>query len=113
MINIWNRTDCCEERLGDFYVLVSSQPFTSTNLATTLAQPGVYRYRFTGSLNAATAIPVYTQGRYVRVQLSGTNNLSLAEVEVLTKRPSRVKRQIGTLPVGKSPKGNTVAPSKK
>jgi len=120
MINIWNRTDCCGERLGDFYVLVSSQPFTSMNRATTLAQPGVYRYRFTGSLNAATAIPVHAQGRYVRVQLSGTNNLSLAEVEVLTKRTSRVKRQVGTLPGSKfskgstvAPKGNTVAPTKK
>ncbi|HZG54317.1 MAG TPA: Ig-like domain-containing protein, partial [Pyrinomonadaceae bacterium] len=113
LINIWNRTDCCGDRLGDFYVLVSPQPFTSMNLAATLAQPGVYRYRFTGSLNAATAIPVYTQGRYVRVQLSGTNNLSLAEVEVLTRRTSRVKGQVNTLPGRKTPKGNAVAPSKK
>lgn len=113
MINIWNRTDCCGDRLGDFYVLVSPQPFTSMNLAATLAQPGVRRYRFIGALGAATAIPVYAQGRYVRVQLSGTNNLSLAEVEVLTKRASRVKRQVGILPGGKSLKGQTVAPSKK
>ena len=31
-IFVWNRTDCCAERLVDFYVLVSDQPFVSQGL---------------------------------------------------------------------------------
>src|SRR6266851_5266458 len=36
----------------------------------------------TGYPNASTTITLNTQGRYVRVQLSGTNYLALAEVQV-------------------------------
>ena len=81
-VKVWNRTDCCPERLSDFYVLVSDAPFTSTDLSATLSQPGVSNYFVAGIGGRPSQVTVGRSGRYVRVQLSGTNYLSLAEVEV-------------------------------
>jgi hypothetical protein len=82
-INLWNRTDCCPERFSNFYVLVSNDPFTSTNLSATLNQPGVSSYYVPESAVSPTMVAVLRTGRYVRVQLVGSNYLSIAEVEVL------------------------------
>lgn len=76
-IKVWNRTDCCGERLSNFYVLVSDQPITS------LGQAGVWNNYVAGQAGWPSTIPVGRTGRYVRIQLSGSNWLSLAEVEVL------------------------------
>ena len=81
-VRVWNRTDCCGERLSDFYVFVSDSPFESTDLAATQSQAGVTAYHTAGQGGTPTALPVSRTGRYVRVQLAGTNYLSLAEVEV-------------------------------
>ena len=81
-INVWNRADCCAERLSNFYVFVSDQPFTSTNLSTTLGQPGVSAYYIAGQAGTPSAFQPGRTGRYLRVQLTGTNYLSLAEFEV-------------------------------
>ncbi|HEX8745693.1 MAG TPA: discoidin domain-containing protein, partial [Pyrinomonadaceae bacterium] len=81
-IKLWNRTDCCSERLSNFYVLVSDAPFTSSDLQTTLKQPGVWSYYTAGNAGAVATLPVNRTGRYVRVQLNGTGVLSLAEAEV-------------------------------
>jgi hypothetical protein len=82
-VNVWNRSDCCPERLSNFYILVSDQPFASANLASVLSQPGVTGYYIAGQGGYPTAQTIQRTGRYVRVQLTGTNYLSLAEVEVL------------------------------
>jgi alpha-L-fucosidase 2 len=82
-IAIWNRTDsCCAARLTDFHVLVSDEPFASGSLEEVLAQPGVWSFHVPGRGGAPTTIDVGRTGRYVRVQLTGTNPLSLAEVQV-------------------------------
>jgi F5/8 type C domain len=86
-VNIWNRTDCCSDRLSNFYVLVSDDPFTSTDLATTLNQPGVLSFYVAGIAGSPSAIPIVRSGRYVRVQLAGTNYLGLAEVQVMGHLP--------------------------
>ncbi len=83
-ITIRNRTDCCSNRLSDFYVLVSDAPFTSTSLSTTLNQPGVSAFFTAGTAAEETNIAVNRTGRYVRVQLNGTGILSLAEVQVFS-----------------------------
>ena len=81
-IEVWNRTDCCSARLANFYVFVSDQPFTSTDPVATQAQAGVSSF-FVASLSGLSAtVTVNRTGRYVRIQLTGTNYLSLAEVEV-------------------------------
>jgi hypothetical protein len=82
-IKVWNRTDCCGERLSNFYVLVSSAPFASTDLNSTLSQPGVSAFPAPSQAGTPTTITVGKPGRFVRVQLVGTNYLSLAEVEVI------------------------------
>jgi RHS repeat-associated protein len=82
-INIWNRTDCCSDRLTDYWVFVSDQPFLATDTPATLqSRVGTWSSHQTTAPNPSTAITVGAEGRYVRVQLSGTNNLSLAEVQV-------------------------------
>jgi hyaluronoglucosaminidase len=86
-VHLWNRTDCCSERLSDSYVLISSEPFTSDSLAETLAQPGVTAFHEPSTAGTPTSIfadHLDLTGRYVRVQLVGNAPLSLAEVEVLS-----------------------------
>jgi NedA-like, galactose-binding domain len=78
VVKLWNRTDCCSDRLGNFHVLVSNNPFSSTDLAATINQAGVSNYYTSGAVGLAKEIGVYRSGRYVRVQLAGDNFLSLA-----------------------------------
>jgi large repetitive protein len=83
-INIWNRTDsCCVARLTNFYVFVSNVPFTSKVLATTQAQSGVGSFLTSGTAGRPSTIAINRSGRYLRIQLAGTNTLSLAEVEAM------------------------------
>jgi hypothetical protein len=82
LIKIWNRTDCCGERLNNFYVMVSERPFHSSNLNNNLAQPGTWSFHHDGTAGRTTEVRANTHGRYVRIQLEGTNFLQLAEVEV-------------------------------
>jgi RHS repeat-associated protein len=81
-IKIWNRVES-PERLTNFYVFVSDVPFTSTNLTTTINQAGVSSYQTTGQCGFPTELTINRTGRYIRVQLAGTNYLSIAEVQVL------------------------------
>jgi hypothetical protein len=82
LIKIWNRTDCCSERLSNFHVMVSERPFSSSNLNDSLSQSGIWSSHNSGKAGRTTEIKVNAQGRYVRIQLAGTNWLQLAEVEV-------------------------------
>ncbi len=82
-IVIWSRTDCCQSRLSDFHVLVSVDPFSSKDLSSTISQSGVVNIFRQGQAAEQNAIPVLANGRYVRVQLSGKNFLSMAEVQVM------------------------------
>jgi len=82
---LWNRTDCCGERLTSFWVFVSDTPFPAGDLSTLLRDGRVWRYESRGPAGARTRIAVGRQGRYVRVQLAGSAPLSLAEVEVFGK----------------------------
>jgi YVTN family beta-propeller protein len=85
-IRLWNRTDCCAARLSDFNVLVSSVPFASQALGVTQAQTGVTDFPVDGTAGRQTDITVNNPGRYIRVQLRGTNALQLAEVQVFGSR---------------------------
>ena len=82
-IRLWNRTDCCSDRLSNFHVLVSDNPFTSTDLQSTINQAGVADYYYQGAVGQNIEFNIGRTGRYVRVQLAGTNFLSLAEVQVM------------------------------
>jgi len=82
-IVIWNRTDCCGSRLGDYWVFVSDTPFAAGDTPAILqSRAGTWSSHQTIAPNPSSVIATGAQGRYVRVQLSGTNYLSLAEVQV-------------------------------
>jgi alpha-L-fucosidase 2 len=81
-ISVWNRTDCCADALTNFYVFVSDEPFTSTDLVATQNQAGVSSYQVPGQGGTPTTVNANRTGRYVRVQLAGVERLSLAEVQV-------------------------------
>jgi F5/8 type C domain/Bacterial Ig-like domain (group 1)/Domain of unknown function DUF11 len=83
-VTIFNRTDCCGTRLSDYWVFVSDTPFLATDTpATLLARSApTFGSHQTTAPNPSVTIPIGAQGRYVRVQLTGANYLSLAEVQV-------------------------------
>ena len=73
-VDVFNRTDCCSERLAAFYVFISPQPFVNLPTADQVNQPGVI----------STFNQIST--RYLRIQLKDRGApqiLSLAEVKVL------------------------------
>ena len=89
-IVVWNRTDCCGSRLGDYWVYVSDTPFFLSDTPITLQnRAGVFSSHQTTAPNPSTTIAVGIQGRYVRVQLNTSNYLSLAEVQVFSGQPGQ------------------------
>jgi hypothetical protein len=83
-IVVWNRTDCCGTRLGDYWVFVSDTPFLPTDTPAMLQfRAGTWGNHQTSAPNSSTTVAVGAQGRYVRVQLTGAGYLSLAEVQVI------------------------------
>ncbi len=85
-IQIWNRTDCCSERLSNAYVMVSNTPFPSnTNLSESLSNS-----TFTTQLGNTTGqiqinIPVSITGRYIRLQMAGNMSgryINIGELQV-------------------------------
>ncbi|MEM7132887.1 MAG: SdrD B-like domain-containing protein [Chloroflexota bacterium] len=89
-IRLWNRTDCCGDRLQNFHVFVSDVPFSSTNLNTTLNQAGVDSQQVTTQPNPSVELTFNRTGRYIRVQQAGTSVLSLAEVQVFAEVPENL-----------------------
>ncbi|MEZ4730049.1 MAG: discoidin domain-containing protein [Caldilineaceae bacterium] len=81
-IQLWNRTDCRASRLANFYVFVSATDMAGRSLNSLRNDATVWRYQVTGQAPSKLTIPAAVNGRYVRVQLAGTNYLSLAEVQV-------------------------------
>lgn len=81
-VKLYNRTDCCSERLSNYSVFVSDVPFESESVEAIRTQAGVSEYSFTSAPNPTELISVIRSGRYVRVQLHNSGFLSLAEVQV-------------------------------
>ena len=77
-IKIYNRTNCCTTRLSNFNVIVYDDS-------------GRITYNRTYSSTPSPLLTVNTGGvvgKHVRIQLNGTNFLSLAEVEVYGEKTS-------------------------
>ena len=82
-ITLWKRLDSYAiNRLTNFYVFVSDDPFSSTNPTTTSSQSGVQATYHSGVASSESDFTINRTGRYVRVQLTGTQYLQLAEVQV-------------------------------
>jgi site-specific DNA-adenine methylase len=76
-IIIYNRTDCCADRLSNYQVSISDKADFSTH---------TYQQDFHVAPNPKKIIQLNAsgkQGRYVRIQLLDKNYLSLAEVQVM------------------------------
>ncbi len=76
-IIIYNRTDCCVDRLSNYQVSISDKADFSTH---------TYQQDFHVTPNPKKIIQLNgsdKQGRYVRIQLLDKNYLSLAEVQVI------------------------------
>lgn len=101
-IRIWNRTDCCRDRLGDYWVFVSDIPFLASDTAILLrSRPATWsQINFTPNPNS-TIKTGGVRGRYIRVQLGGTqpvaeSYLSLAEVEVFPSDKPQAVNSLNT-----------------
>ncbi|MEU7895914.1 alpha-L-fucosidase [Nonomuraea sp. NPDC049152] len=84
-VDVWNRLDCCADRLKDFWVMASDQPFTSDDLDQARTAPGVTAVHVSAQAGSPSKIklPDGTRGRHVRIQLASPSNpLSLAEIQV-------------------------------
>ncbi|MFJ2738724.1 alpha-L-fucosidase [Streptomyces sp. NPDC087440] len=93
---LWNRTDCCSDRLADFWVLTSEQPITADGLDEARQTPGVRAQHVSGLSAASVTVSLTGKTRYLRVQRAGSGHLSLAEVQVYGQEvvaPSAAARQ--------------------
>jgi hypothetical protein len=81
-IQLWNRLDCCQERLSTIYVLVSEQPFASSKLYPNCSRPGVASFFIPGQVGTTMIVPVNRRGRYVRIQRLQPGYVALSQVEV-------------------------------
>ncbi len=105
-IHLHNRSDCCEDRLSNFHVLVSDTPFASQALTPTLSQPGVTDFAYPGIAGGETIITATRTARFVRIQLQSANFLHLAEVRVFgSSAPAASPTPTSTLTPTSSPPG--------
>ena len=84
-VEIYNRTDCCQDPLTPFMLMVSDNEIADADMSATDAQvtPGVMRTTVNGPVQNVYYVPVNRSGRYVRVALVNQNYLHMAEVRVL------------------------------
>jgi len=95
-LRLWNRADCCAERLSNFYVLASESPMAGRTLASLLSDPLVASMQVAGAAPLTQLVSLATaRARYVRVQLASTNFLQLAEVEVFGRLASNRAPTLG------------------
>ena len=70
-VQLWNRTDSgYTDRLRDFYVMVSDQPFATDDANALRNNTTVWKKFVYDQAGRPTVVPVDGYGRYVRVQLS-------------------------------------------
>ncbi len=83
-IRLWNRADCCSNRMKNMSIFVSDQPI-ATSLASAQAS-GAASFSLAGEVGRPSTIAVNLEGRYVRIFNGGTS-LHLAEVEIMAVGP--------------------------
>lgn len=97
---LWNQTDCCGERLHDFYIFASDSNLSGRSLMDILDDPAVDRVYSAGVYSTTAPISITKEirsnSRYVRIQAATSETLGLAEVQVLAPLlpPSSAPTQI-------------------
>lgn len=104
-IVIWNRTDCCWERLKNYYVMLSETPITSNSTTKNVVSKGSFS---ANTPNVTTNFGVNgKKGRFIRIfTQNGTMPLSLAEVQVFAKEKANSASNVQKLPEAKSLENN-------
>lgn len=93
-VKIFNRTDCCQDRLDNFNIWVTEQPKDQITSRLTAFVEGEKKFD-NGVLSKSFPAPRPFLGRYVRVDLNGHNNFNIAEVQVFG-------REVGNIVIGDS-----------
>lgn len=109
-VRIWNRVDCCGNRLRDFWVFISPNPFSPRETVQDILKRSDVWKRPGVRPNPSIRIKADgTRGRYVRIQLAGTHAIeeayiSMAEVEVFSTAagatPGARQKPAGFKPIG-------------
>jgi hypothetical protein len=87
-LRIWNRTDCCADRLRNYWILISETPFADSETPKTMSgKPGVWSWFGSTPDHTTTIFTGGARGRYVRLQFDDDEYvpdryLSVAEIEV-------------------------------
>ncbi|MEM7134023.1 MAG: putative Ig domain-containing protein [Chloroflexota bacterium] len=89
-ISLWNRSDCCIDRLRNFYILISDVPFISQDLDEARNQADVTEIFVPSQVNGRQQFDVGRTGRYVRIQKADNGILSLAEVQISGRREREI-----------------------
>jgi hypothetical protein len=103
-IKVWNRTDCCQQRLDNFWTFVSDAPFGDADTADVLKVRAGTWGRQNFAPRRFVEIPAdKVSGRYVRVQLPGSAEpdnafLHIAELEVFPPSPDGAVQGVGAPP---------------
>lgn len=89
-IELWNRTDCCGQRLGNYRVFVSDQPLSSADLNGAIQEANnsngnILMINHPGENGRKKDFVINRTARYIRVQLNGRDYLSLAEVRIVPR----------------------------
>ncbi len=88
-----SRTDG-QHALEDYWLLIRDVPFGSANLGAAASEPGVTAIEITGTTVVSETIPVNRTGRYVRVQMSNVDVLSLAEFQIFSLNAADLARVV-------------------
>ena len=85
-IEIWNRTDCCSNRLNEGRLFISDSPISGRLADDVAGEPGVTELVLPDDLSgqSITSGTGGATGRYVLFTLDNGQHLQLAEVRVLT-----------------------------
>ena len=81
-VAVWNRVDCCQDQLDDFYIIISDTP-VPTSVEDAINAPGVST-TLIGDVELFESVDANRTGRYVRIQKQGNGALWLSEVEIIS-----------------------------
>jgi hypothetical protein len=100
-IRLWPRTDCCSDQLNDHRIFISANPIPNMSPEDLMTMPDIQTIVHRGRMNEAWRTTVGVAGQYVRVQLLGSGQVQLAEVEALVCQPDRLdppnRYELGTV----------------
>jgi len=105
-IEVINRTDCCQQNIFPFMVIIADFPIIDTDItdADGFTYPGITRIIVGDVVQAKYVIPVHRTGEYVRIALLQENtSLSLGEVKVFEEYNAalgRLTQQLHTVTNG-------------